>query len=129
MRLKQVDEAINAYRQAVNIDKTYGLAWCNLGTAFLAKRQHAQARQAYERALELRTGYADALHGLGNTALAEGAYRQALERYGATLRVDSSYFRAHYSLAMAYRSLGDSVRAAQEMRLFRQKQREESDGR
>ena len=72
--------------------------------------------------IELRPGYPDALHGLGNVALQEGAHKEALDRYRAVLESDTSYVNAYYGMAMAYRGLGDSTRAAAELRAFTQRQ-------
>mgnify|MGYP003316419979 FL=1 len=122
MRLDRRNEAITAYRQALVIDDTYELAWSNLGNAYLLDGYFGQARRAYEKVLELRPGYTDALHGLGNVALQEGAHQEALDFYRAVLQSDTSYVSAHYGMAMAYRGLGDSVRAVTELRAFKKKQ-------
>ena len=110
-RLDRLDEAIAAFRQALALDEEYALAWYNLGNAHFAKGELAQARKAFTTALDHQEGYADAYHGLGGVALREGAAEEAVGHFRTVLAADSSYARAHYGLALAYRALGDSLRA------------------
>ena len=124
MRLQRVDDAITAYRQALTLDEGYALAWFNLGNAYLMKDYPVQARAAYERALAIKGNYVDAINGLGNAKLREGKAREAIDDFKAVLRVDSTYVGAHYSLAVAYREVGDSLAAQQQIRLFARKQKE-----
>lgn len=114
-----MDEAIAAFRQALALDEEYALAWYNLGNAHFAKGELAQARKAFTTALDHREGYADAYHGLGGVALREGAAEEALVHFRTVLAADSSYARAHYGLALAYRALGDSLRAVQALAHFK----------
>ena len=55
---------------------------------------------------------------------AEGNAREAIDDFKAVLRADSTYVGAHYSLALAYREVGDSLAAQQQIRLFALKQKE-----
>ena len=114
-----MDEAIAAYRRALSLDEGYALAWYNLGNAHFAKGELAQAREAFTAALNHRAGYADAHHGLGGVALRERAAEEAVDHFRAVLAADSSYARAHYGLALAYRALGDSLRAVQALARFK----------
>ena len=124
MRLQRVDDAITAYRQALTLDENYALAWFNLGNAYLLKDYPVQARSAYERALAIKENYIDAINGLGNAKLREGHAQEAIDDFKAVLRADSTYVGAHYSLAVAYREVGDSLAAQQQIRLFARKQKE-----
>ena len=51
-----------------------------------------------------------------------GAPEAATGHFRAALVADSSYARAHYGLALAYRDLKDSLRAVEEIELFKRKQ-------
>jgi Flp pilus assembly protein TadD len=46
-------EAVFRFEKAIEIDKTYGGAWNNLGIAYEQLGRFDEARKAYEKALEL----------------------------------------------------------------------------
>ena len=46
-------EAVYRFEKAIEIDKTYGGAWNNLGIAYEQLGRFDEARSAYEKALEL----------------------------------------------------------------------------
>ena len=96
----------------------YAQAWTNLGTAQLVAGETAAARNSFQRALALAPDAADAHSGLGNANLREGNPRAAIRRFQEALQLDSTLTSGHYGLAMAYGALGDTVRAAQQLRIF-----------
>jgi Flp pilus assembly protein TadD len=86
-----------------------------LGNLELALSQLEAAESRYHQALLLNKNDAGALFGIGQVALARGnpeAARDALEHLLA-LQPEAS--QVHYSLALAWRQLGDRKRAAEHM--------------
>jgi superkiller protein 3 len=63
----QLEEAIEAYRKAIQLDPNYANAYSNLGSALYDKGQLEEAIEAYRKAIQLDPNYADAY---GNLALA-----------------------------------------------------------
>ncbi|AFY64842.1 glycosyl transferase family 9 [Geitlerinema sp. PCC 7407] len=79
-------QAIAAYRQAIDLQPDFAQAHYNLGTALQAQKRDDEALAAYQRAIALDPGLADAYNNLGNLyrsrrdiPQAIAAYRQAID--------------------------------------------------
>lgn len=77
-----------------------------LGSVLLQRGKLAEARTAFTSALA-RAPDPAAQAGLGETALAERHFKEAIIHLRAALEKAPEATRLHYSLAMAYRGLGD----------------------
>src|SRR6185369_7582009 len=66
-----------------------------------------EARASFKEALEIDKNNPAAHYGLGQVALSNRNYAEAIEHFDQTLALVPSANRVHYSLAMAYRGLGD----------------------
>ncbi len=84
------------------------LVW--LGEAHLAQGRAADAEPPFERALALQPGLVAGLWGLGRAALAQRDHERAVERLEGVLAAEPEATVVEYSLAMAYRGLGDLER-------------------
>ena len=87
-RLQRYDEAEQAYRQAIELDKKIAYPWNGLGNLLKNHlRRYDEAEQAYRKAIELDEKSALPWYGLGNLLTnhlqrydeAEQAYRKAIE--------------------------------------------------
>ena len=103
----KLSEAVHYYKLVRLINEEYVAAASNLGDVYLQLGQLAEARQEFLVAVEKAPEPAAALNGLGQVALAEGKYEEAVKYFQATLARIPAANRVHYSLAMAYRGLGD----------------------
>jgi len=74
VHLDRVDEAIQYYKQALEIDPRYANAHCNLGTLFAAAGALDKAIAHYEKALEFDPKLAVARKGLEKTLAAQGRH-------------------------------------------------------
>jgi tetratricopeptide (TPR) repeat protein/tRNA A-37 threonylcarbamoyl transferase component Bud32 len=100
---KKLDEAVAAYRKAIELKHDLADAHNNLGIALYDQKKWDEAVAAYRKAIVLKSDYAVAYNNLGN-ALAEqqkldeavAAYRQAID-----LKPDD---------AVAYNNLGNVLR-------------------
>jgi tetratricopeptide (TPR) repeat protein len=112
--------------QPQNADANYYYA---LGLWKLAKIAHetsstAQVESLLEAAVRIDPKHAAALLQLGIVHSDQGAYSKAILDYQKALRIDPQLEEAHYRLAQAYRQIGQSDKAKEELRLYAQLSKE-----
>ena len=101
------EDAIRRYRIASTLRPDYVAVPVNLGNIFLELNRLEEARASFKEALEIDKNNPAAHYGLGQIALSSRSFAEAIQRFDATLAQVPSANRVHYSLAMAYRGLGD----------------------
>ena len=84
----RVNEAELRYRQAVDIDPQFVMAWNNLGVARSALGKLKGAKGAYERAVRISPTYALAYYNLGVAHDAMGHYEKAVKNYERAIQLD-----------------------------------------
>jgi tetratricopeptide (TPR) repeat protein len=97
--LAQVDEAIDAYRQAILVDDTDAWSMNNMGLVFIEQERFDEALPPLARAVELRDDVAIFQNNLGVALERTGHFRCAEETYRSALAIDSSYENAKLNLA------------------------------
>lgn len=104
-------KAVASFEQALRLQPAdlATLVW--LGEVHLAEGRPDQAAPYFAQALDLQPDSAAALFGAGRTALAKREYAVAARHLEQALARDPRATAAHYSLALAYRGLGDLERA------------------
>jgi tetratricopeptide (TPR) repeat protein len=107
----RVAEAIEGYLIARNLRPEYVAVPVNLGEIYLQLNRLDDAKASYERALALDQNSAAAQYGLGQVALSRRTYIEAVNHLERALKLTPEANRVHYSLAMAYRGLGDAEKA------------------
>lgn len=105
------DEAIRRYRLARTLRPEYAAVPVNLGNIYLQLNRLEDAKENFKAALVIDEGSAAALYGLGQVALSQRSYAAAADHFGKVLAQVPGANRIHYSLAMAYRGLGDNEKA------------------
>jgi cytochrome c-type biogenesis protein CcmH/NrfG len=110
--LKQYDDAIHAYREALRIQPDGFIAWNLLGSAYNFLKQYDQAIQSYREALRIQPEDFSAWHNLGNAYDSLKQYDKAIQAYRQALRIQP-LFDTWYSLGGAYASLKQLDQAAQ----------------
>jgi tetratricopeptide (TPR) repeat protein len=106
------DEAIRGYRLARTLRPEYAAVPVNLGNIYLQLNRPEDAKENFKAALVIDEGSAAALYGLGQVALSQRSYAEAADLFEKALALVPGANRIHYSLAMAYRGLGDKEKAA-----------------
>ncbi len=106
-----IEQAIEAYEKAVELNPTAAGALVNLGTIEYRRGKFRSAEQYYLRAATVDTQYALAQFNLGNLydemgkpSDAEGYYRRALE-------INPTYADAHFNMALLRERDGDTMGA------------------
>lgn len=103
----RVEDGIRRYRLARTLRPDYLAAPVTLGNMFLGLNRLDEARASFKEALEIDKNNAAVHYGLGQIALSQRSYAEAIQHFNATLTQVPSANRVHYSLAMAYRGLGN----------------------
>ncbi len=102
---EQHRNAIEAYRQVLELDPNHAAACINLGTIHYNHQDFVRAEQYYRRAIEIDPQYALAYFDLGNVLDETARLEEAVGAYTTALRMAPTYADAHYNVALAYERL------------------------
>lgn len=108
---ERTDEAVKAYRRALEEDPDLVAALINLANIRYSRDELAEAQALYERAIALDPSYYEAHFNLGNIHHDHAQYSQAEAAYGAALSLNPDYPDAHFYLAVTLEKMGRSVDA------------------
>jgi tetratricopeptide (TPR) repeat protein len=108
---ERIDDAIRRYRIARTLQPDYLAVPVNMGNIYLQLNRTEEAKENFTSALLINKNCAAALYGMGQVALSQKNYAAAIDDFEAALRLAAGANRIHYSLAMAYRNLGDAEKA------------------
>jgi tetratricopeptide (TPR) repeat protein len=104
-------KSMSSFEQALRLRPDDVATLVRLGEAYLAQDQLDSAESRFAKARSLQPRSVAALAGLGRVALAKRDYATAVKYLEEALALDQRAGIVHYSLAMAYRGLGDLAKA------------------
>ena len=107
----RVEEAIKAYRRALEQDPDLVAALINLANIRYSRDELAEAQALYERAITLDDSYFEAHFNLGNILHDHGQYVEAETSYRIALALNPNYPDAHFYLAVTLEKMGRSIDA------------------
>ena len=113
------DKAIADLTRVLELSPNDVPALILLGRLYLDQGQPEKAEPLFERARTNAPQTVAVLLGLGQAALARKDYAGAVAVLEEALDADSSALSIHSPLAMAYRGLGDTARATEHLRQWR----------
>jgi tetratricopeptide (TPR) repeat protein len=113
-----MQQIVEAYQKAAEIDRGSAGALVNLGTVYFNARNWRDAERYYRQALEVDPQYALAHFNLGNLFDERGNRNEALSHYLAALQLHPSYADAHYNVALLYQSIGQPLKAVRHWKLY-----------
>lgn len=113
-----MQQIVEAYQKAAEIDRTSAGALVNLGTVYFNARDWREAERHYRKALEVDPEYALAHFNLGNLFDERGRRSDALSHYLAALKIHPNYADAHYNVALLYQSVGQPLKAVHHWKLY-----------
>jgi tetratricopeptide (TPR) repeat protein len=113
-----IEEAVDAYLQAVEFNPQAAGALVNLGTIRYRLRQFKEAEDYYSRALEADPNYPLAHFNLGNLYDERGDLSKAQQCYEAALRINARYGDAHFNLALLCERRNDVLRAVHHWKAY-----------
>ena len=106
-----IEEAIEAYENAIELNSRMASAMVNLGTIFFHQRKWQKAEAQYLAAIAVDPEYALAAFNLGNLYDERGQRDLALKHYEDALRINPRYGDAHYNLALLFQTEGSAMNA------------------
>lgn len=113
------DDAIDAYRRAIDLDETHTDAHVNLGRLLHEKQKLAEAERHYRAALQHDPQSVIAAFNLGVVLEDAGRYRDAVLAYRRAIEIDETFPDAHYNIAQLYERLGEKTDAFRHLKQFR----------
>jgi tetratricopeptide (TPR) repeat protein len=113
----RLDEAIKAFRKAVELKPDLALAHNNLGHALIAVDRLDEAAAALRTALELNRDYAEAHDGLGKLLASRGHFDEAITAFRRAIALKPALAEAHCNLGVA---LVDKGRPDEAIAAYRQ---------
>jgi tetratricopeptide (TPR) repeat protein len=112
-----LEQAAAQYEAAWSLQPYDFAALVRLGEVYLELGRLDDAESTFKTALALSPGSPSAMAGLGQLTLERREYGDAVMYFQAALRTAPEANRLHYSLAMAYRGLGDMDNARRHLEL------------
>ncbi len=113
-----VEQALEAYRKAIELNPEAAGAYINLGTIYYNLHRLSDAENCYRAAIQIDPHYALAYFNLGNVYDERGDLAQARGYYEQALGIHADYADAHYNLALVYEKMGERGKAAQHWRRY-----------
>ena len=113
------DEAIDAYRRALELDHDHADAHLNLGRLLHEEADFEAAEHHYRAALNRPDADETARFNLGVVLEDQERFDEALDAYHAVLQADPSYADAHYNLAGLYERLDRKDSAVRHLKAYK----------
>jgi tetratricopeptide (TPR) repeat protein len=113
-----IEQIVEAYQKAAELDPTAAGALVNLGTIFFNGHAWADAEAQYLKALEVDPNYPLAHFNLGNLYDERADYTNALFHYKAAIRLLPTYADAHYNLALLHQNAGEIMDAVRHWKAY-----------
>ncbi len=97
-------EAIEAYKQAIQIKPDFAEAHNNLGTTYYDSGMYLEAIEAYKQAIQVKPDYAEAHNNLGLAYGRSGMYQDqgAIGAFKEAILIKPDFVDAHYNLGISY---------------------------
>jgi tetratricopeptide (TPR) repeat protein len=114
--LGREQEAVEAYREAINIDPQYAYAYNGLGNVLIDLGENEEAEKAFRTTIRIDPQYAYAYNGLGNVLIDLGRSQEAVEAYRQATKIDPQYAYAYNGLGNVLIDLGRSQEAVEAYR-------------
>jgi DNA-binding transcriptional MerR regulator len=114
-----IDAAIEAYKQTVELDPQNVAAWINWGRLLHDRGSKSEAEAIYRRALEQCGADSVLMFNIGVLFEDLGRTQAALEAYQAAVSEDPSLADGHYNLARIYETLGQPQHAIRHLGQYR----------
>lgn len=116
---QSADEAMDAYRRALQLDPAHADAHVNLGRLLHERRDARAAERHYRDALASQPSHVTAAFNLGVVLEDLGKLDEAAEAYRRVLAIDPDYADAHFNLAGLLERRGDRRTAFMHLKAYR----------
>jgi len=78
---KKSDEAMSAYRKAIDLNPRFAEAYYNLGNVYAQRKEYDAAIKHYKKATDYRKDFREAYYKLGEVYAEQGEYDAAIKHY------------------------------------------------
>jgi tetratricopeptide (TPR) repeat protein len=95
-------QAIELYKQALQVSPDFEWAWYGLGKAHAKQGEYDQAIEAYQKAIYIKPDFEWAWYLLGNVYMDQGNYNQAIKTYQKITYIRPDFKWVWYNLGSAY---------------------------
>ena len=102
-----LDQAVELYRRALELDPWLAIAYTNLGNIAFRRQSNDEAETFYKKALEIDARQPEAKYNLGYLMLERGEPERSVEYFRGAIEADPDFADAHFNLAMAYEQMGN----------------------
>ncbi len=99
---KRYEEAIEAYKKAIEVDPEFPFPYNGLGLIYYNQKRYEEAIEAYKKAIEVDPEYSSPYNGLGNTYYFQQRHEEAIEAYKKAIEVDPEYSSPYNGLGNTY---------------------------
>jgi tetratricopeptide (TPR) repeat protein len=99
----KVSEAVNHYRQAIQIDPEYAEAHNNLGNMLADEGKYNEAMKHFNEALRIRPKYAEAHNNLGVLLKSQGKFNEATGHFNEALKLRPDFAEAYNNLGIVFK--------------------------
>ncbi|MGD0498577.1 MAG: tetratricopeptide repeat protein [Bryobacteraceae bacterium] len=113
-----VEQAIEAYRKAIELNPGAAGALVNLGTIYYRLRKFGEAEKYYVQAVAADPGYPLAEFNLGNLYDEQNRVGEALHHYRKALELSPGYADAHFNMALIRERVGDPLQAVHHWKAY-----------
>lgn len=113
-----LNEAMDAYRRALDLDPSLAAAHTNLGIGCFDKGDLSQARVHFERALALDPDQPEARYNLANLYEQESQLDLAIAEFRRVVASRPEFADAHFNLAIALEKVGSRIQSADHFRHY-----------
>ncbi|MBD3426988.1 MAG: tetratricopeptide repeat protein [Candidatus Omnitrophica bacterium] len=103
----QIENAIEQYRKAIDINKNYAVAFGNIGSAYLHKKQPDKAEEYLEKAIGLKYNYPIAHYNLGIVYFQRRKYGEALKELKVATEQLPQLYQAWNMIGRVYIRMGN----------------------
>ena len=103
----KLQDAINDYTKAIEINPDYFKAYNNRGFAYGTQGLINKAIADFTKAIELKPDYADALINRGGTYFQLKIYDKAIDDFTKAIEIEPEFATTYYNRANVYSSIGD----------------------
>ncbi len=94
LELKRYQDALDAYKRAVELRPEYAEAWKGQGNSLLELKRYQDALDAYDKAIQLQPNYLQAWNNRGKALARLQRYEEAINAFDAALKIQQSNLEA-----------------------------------
>lgn len=122
------EQAILAYKRAIELDPSYQAAYANLGVTYYQQQKFDLAALQYQKALELNPNDGEVAYNLGALYLQQALSQsespdpvlinQAIEQLNKAMEISPNLAEPHFSLGVAHMALGQQEKAIENFETY-----------